>query len=127
MHDILLEKPELLNAEALEEQLRSIFGPALRGISTGSYGLRLHLAGPLSETQLAQARAAVRGHEAAKLTSRQQAALEVRQRLEQARMDNTTPLNLQVYGAQDVLIRQLAQKIAWLEQELAALRSGEAG
>lgn len=125
MQEILIQKPEALNAEALEEALRGTLGPALRGISSGPYGLRIHLAGPLTEAQIAQARAIVQSHDPAQLTARQSAALERRHRLEQARAANSAPLNPQAYSGEAALIRQLAHKIAWLEQEIDALRAGE--
>jgi hypothetical protein len=44
--------------------------------------------------------------------------------LDSARAANATPVNLADYSGEAAHIQQLAQKIAWLEQETAALGGG---
>jgi hypothetical protein len=54
-----------------------------------------------------------------------QAETDRRTRLAQARQNYRAPeMDLTAYGSQSAIIQRLAQKIAWLEQEVADLRGG---
>jgi hypothetical protein len=121
MQDITIaQKP--VNIEALDADLRAALGSTVAGISTGPYGVEVHLSDDATPTQLNQARSIVQAHDATKLSAQQQAEVQREAQLEQARQDNATSLNVSDYSGQNALIQKLAQKIAWLEQEIADLR-----
>jgi hypothetical protein len=120
MRDITLDR-QFVNLEALHADLRAALGGIVRGVSSGPYGLRLHLTDDASDSHIEQAVTLAFSHDPTRLTPRQQAEAERELQLELARAANATPLNLADYSASDLLLQTLARKVAWLEQELAAL------
>jgi hypothetical protein len=122
MHEITLE-PKSINIEALDGSLRNALGAVFIGISTGPYGVRIHLVDAATSQQIAQARAVAQTHNPMQLTPQQQSEQQRHQRLEASRSANSADLDVLAYQNADVLLRQLAQKIAWLEQEIADLRA----
>jgi len=112
-----------VNVEALDEQLRTALGAATSGFSVGRGEVTVHLSETATPTQIEQARAIVVSHDPAALTASQQAALMRRQKLDQARRDyGASEIDLAAYAGKDPLLAALAQKITWLEREIAALR-----
>ena len=122
MIDIIIARASV-NVEALDEQLRAALGAVTSGFSLASGSVILHLADKATPAQIDQARAIVTGHDPAALTPSQQAALSRRQKLDQARRDyGAAEIDLTIFAA-NPLLQSLAQKIAWLEREIAALRA----
>lgn len=126
MADIVIDRTNI-NFEALDAEIRTALGNITSGISVGGGKVVVHLAANATQQQMNQVRAIVQAHNPAQLTPGQQAEIQRRQRLNQARQDyGSTPLDLTVYGSVDANMRRLAQKIYWLEQEIAELRGGKA-
>lgn len=126
MIDIIMQRTSV-NIEALDSQLRAALGAVTSGVSAGAGGVIVHLAETATPAQIEAARAIILAHDPAALSPAQQAALQQRQKLEQARRDyGASELDLSTYEGKDPLLTLLAQKITWLERELAALRPAEA-
>lgn len=119
MQEVSFE-PQPLNLVALNATLHAALGDALIGISVGSYGLRVHLSETATSQQVAQVKTIVLKHDPNQLTPEQAAEQQREGKLEQARESNAAPLDVTAYA--DPALRKLADKIAWLEQEIAALR-----
>lgn len=116
--DITIEL-KVVNIEALDASLRAALGVKTSGLSYHQGILTLHLLDSASAADQDSARAIVAAHDPAQLTPEQQA----QSRLKQQRSENRdNPLLPEDYTAQLPLIRALAQKIAWLEQEIIDLR-----
>lgn len=123
MHNITIE-PRNVNPEALDGELRAALGEVYAGLSTGPYGICIHLADEASPAQEQQAKQIVASHDPARLTAGQQAELDRVEKLEQARNDyGVVELDAAAYKSQPALIQQLAQKIVMLEREIADLRA----
>jgi hypothetical protein len=119
--------PQIVNFTALNADLRAALGSAFVGVSAGPYGIRVHLADDATPEQIAQAKNIVLTHDPTRLTPEQQADQQRAQQLEQARHDNAVPLDIKDYqnasALTDAALNKLAAKVAWLEQEIAAIRS----
>jgi hypothetical protein len=118
---------DAVNLEALDADLRAALGGATSGLSFRAGQVTVHLADTATDAQINQARAIAQAHDPSKPTPAQQAAASRRARLAQLRGDYGADLDLTNFNGQGVLIRLLAGKIAWLEQEIASLRAGETG
>lgn len=103
MREITIQR-ETINFEALDGALRAALGEQLVGMSTGPSGVTVYLTDNASDEQ------------------EQQAEIERQQQLAELRETNSEPFALGNYDAQPSLIQELAQRIAWLEQEIADLR-----
>jgi hypothetical protein len=113
-----------VNIEALDEQLRAAFGALTSGFSIVQGQVIVYLADQATSLQIDQARAIVMIHNPSVLTSAQQTALVRRQKLDQARRDyDAAEIDLTQYTGKDPLLLTLAQKIVWLEREIASLRT----
>jgi hypothetical protein len=117
------------NAELLQEELVSALGTAGEGkkwygFTSMDKEVLLYLAPNITPGDINRARRAVEQHDPARLTNKQQLENTRKVKLDQLRQANTSDLTLTDFDAQPALIRGLAQKVAWLEQELAALRGG---
>ena len=121
MREIMIER-STVNIEALDATLRTALGQAISGVSSRAGQVIVHLSATVSQAQIDQARSIVIAHDPAQLTAEQQAEIDRRQALETARAANTTPLNTADYNSETAAIQQLAQKIAWLEQEIDNLQ-----
>ncbi|CAG0991298.1 hypothetical protein ANRL4_02490 [Anaerolineae bacterium] len=110
-----------VNPEALDAELRTALGSSLLGLSIGNGAVTVHLDDSTLPPQQNQARTIVLAHDASILTSSQLAETARRQRLTQARQDNTAELDLLGYSDQPDLVRELARKVAWLELEVNTL------
>jgi hypothetical protein len=126
MKEIVIQR-SAVNIEALDADLRAALGAATTGLSFHAGQVTVYLSENATDTQVAQARALVQAHDPTKPTPAQQAAINRRARLAQLRGDYSADLDLTTFAGQGVLIRLLAGKIAWLEQEIAALRAGDTG
>jgi hypothetical protein len=116
-----------VNIEALDAQLRAALGHLTSGVSVSAGQVIVHLAETATPAHIETARAVAVAHDPAVLTPAQQTALQDRHKLEQARRDfGASELDLSTYQGKDPLLTLLAQKIAWLERELAALRPAAA-
>jgi hypothetical protein len=114
-----------VNVEALDADLRAALGVLTSGISVGRGQVIVHLLDTATPAQINQARAVVQAHDPARLTPEQQTRAARRARLEQSRQDyGAAELDLTAFTGQSALVRLLAQKIAWLEQEINTLRLG---
>jgi hypothetical protein len=123
MIEVIIQRAAV-NIEALDTALRAALGNVATGISVGGGQVKLHLTDDATPAQVDTARALAVAHVPTDLTPAQQAALIRRQKLDQARRDyGASEIDLTVYAGQNALLVALAQKIAWLERELAALRS----
>ena len=126
MQDITIARNNV-NVEALDAELQAALGNLSRGVSTGPYGVMVHLDDRATEAQIAQVQAIVEDHDPSVLTPEQQARQQRQARLETLRQTRGEALDPADYGGQDAPIQTLAQKLAWLEQEVIDLRGGSDG
>lgn len=122
MREILIEREDI-NVEALDDALRTALDTAYIGLSTRPNVIVLHLAGTTTPAQRNQARQLVINHDSSQRTQAQQKRQQRRQRLAQLRQANRDDINTDDYTLELPLLRALAQKIAWLEQEIRELRN----
>ena len=122
MIEIIIER-ENVNVEALDFALRSALDSVFIGLSTLPNRIVLYLSDDSTQDQRGQARRLTLNHDPIQRTPEQQRRLARRQKLAQFREQNSDDLNPADYDSEQAIIRTLAQKIAWLEQELHALRN----
>lgn len=122
MPDIFFERTQV-NLEALDAALRTSLSEKVFGVSARRGMVIVHLDSTATPDDIAQVRTLVNNHNPALLTPQQQADQQRRQQLQQARIDNATPLDPTDYSGEPNLIRDLAAKIAWLEQEINTLNN----
>ena len=112
-----------VNVEALDAELRAALGGITSGLSLTPGQVIVHLVDKATPADIETARAVVLAHDPSVLTPEQQAELAQRQKLDQARRDyGTSEIDLSTYSGKDPLLTALAEKIAWLEREITALR-----
>lgn len=119
MIELWIERADV-NVDLLDAQLREVSEEGFYGLSTGRGGVTLYISDTLDTEQRQQLIDIARAHDATALTPQQQAALARYEMLEQGRADEA--LDMAAYAQSSVEIHTLAQKIAWLEQELRDLR-----
>ena len=110
-----------VNQIALHEQLDDALGSSYMGFSINHHNLIIFLADDVTVSEQKEAEMIVRTHDA---TVKSRA--EVKQAMRQARLDNTRrnqapELNLASYGDETDTVRDLAEKIYWLELEIRTL------
>jgi hypothetical protein len=122
-------KREIVNVEALNEALKDALGDVILGISAGPDGVIAYLADDATAEQSALAQKLIEQHDPTVLTPEQHVKLEQIQQLEQVRaLGETNPLPVDgegyktVAGLTDEALLRMAQKVAWLEREIAATR-----
>lgn len=111
-----------VNPEALDEAIRDEFGAQVSGISSGPYGVKVHFVDEPSAEQINRVREMVQNHDPSVQTPEQQAAERRRHTLEQLRSENADDLDISAFKGEKALIQRLAQRIAWLEQEIHEMR-----
>jgi hypothetical protein len=121
MNDIIISR-DAVNLEALDADLRAALGDGVSGVSFSRSIVTVHLTDKAAPDASDIARQIVVSHDPAKFTAAQQQAQERAAKLDAARKANTA--NLDTSPFTDPLLAELAQKIAWLEQEILALRAG---
>lgn len=120
--NMFVQTSEAPNFDLLDEQLRSALGDRVIGVSASGTDVTVHFADDATDEQIETARQIVEQHDPSERTSQQQETAERAILLAELREENTVPLDLADYDEADNSLRQLAVKIAWLEQELIALR-----
>ncbi len=121
MAALIIERHDL-NPERLQDDLRELLGDDLIGISTRPGQIIVHLRDGTSAAQHDQARTAVRQHDAASPSAAQQQRQQRNERLARLRNQHANSIDLDTYPRADPLLRALAERIVWLEAEIAALR-----
>jgi hypothetical protein len=122
MKDVTIER-STVNIEALDAELRAALGAATTGFTAGGGKIVVHLLDSATPQQENLARQIVLAHDPARLTPQQQQEAERKTKLDQARRDyGAAELDLAPYAGQGPIIQKLAQKILWLEREIADLR-----
>jgi len=112
-----------VNSALLDADLRAALKEKVYGISVTNGRVRVHLDPAASKAEQAQAEALVKNHKATDKTPAQVAEQAQAQKLDQMRKDyGSGDLALASFDAQTPVLKQLAQKIAWLEAEVRALR-----
>lgn len=101
MRDILIQR-QGVNTEALTDALKAAFPGKVFGVSTGPYGVRVHVEDSTTSENETNITSAVQTHDPAVLTTNQQAVVDVR-------------------SEADTLRAQAAQAIADIDAALAAL------
>ncbi len=122
MRTIALQQ-DRVNVEALDAELVIALGAAYLGLSRRAQVVRIHLADATPSNLVRKAQRIVTNHDADQLTPRQQRRLEIMRMLQDARRANVANLDLRLYADAPEIIRALALKVAWLEQEIRDLRS----
>lgn len=120
MKEITIER-SAVNIESLDAELRAALGTSVSGLSVARGRVTVHLADTALDVEVEQARQLVIKHDPAALTPQQQQAQRQAAKLASARQANTADLDTAKFI--DPLLSELAAKVAWLEQEILALRS----
>ena len=118
------------NLEALAAGLAAQFGGLFQGIAIGFTGdddvVTVNLADEATSQQVNQARSIIENHDPAVLTPRQQEEQERQQKLAAMRESyRDVEVDPADYSGEKSVIQALAQKLAWLEQEVVDLRGGQ--
>jgi len=121
MKTIALQR-DRVNVEALDAALLIGLGAAYLGLSRRANLVRVHLAQEAPGTLVRKAQRIVQEHDPDLLTPRQQRQLAIMRRLQDARRTNPTLLDLSAFADAPELLRRLALKVGWLEQEIRDLR-----
>lgn len=122
MIEVIVERT-LINPPMLDTALRETLGNLTTGFSAGNGVVIVYLDDSATLDQQEQAREIVLAHDPTQLTPEQQAEAARAQKLAQYQTQyGAANLDLTAYDAQSEQIRQLAEKIAWLEQEVLAGR-----
>jgi hypothetical protein len=111
-----------INVEALDSDLREALGSTVLGISWDGQEVGVYLSEDATQAQISQARQIVEQHNPDHLTPDQQAALARNTLLETLRNENAAQIDVSAYEEESPTVQTLAQKIAWLELEVAAMR-----
>lgn len=119
----IIVKRQTVNLEALDETIRAALGDVVTGVSSRPGAVVVHLIDAATTTQANQAQQIVLNHDASELTAEQTAEAQRRQHLETAREANRSNLDAEGISTADVTtLKQVARKVAWLEQEIRDLR-----
>jgi len=122
MPEIIVER-QTVNIPALDQAARAALGDAVVGVSRRPGAAVIHLIADATRGQIEQARQIMLEHDPSLLTTEQTAEARRIQRLQAARQNNTTELDAESINSTDLTtLRQLARKVAWLEQEIRDLR-----
>jgi methionyl-tRNA synthetase len=111
-----------INLHALENALIAALDDYYDGLSTAPGEVHVHLATSTPAHLADIARTIVQEHDPYRLTSAQQQHARQQVALQRAREANVHLLDLTDYDYADGIIRNLAKKIHWLEQEIRDLR-----
>lgn len=122
MKTMIFERFEI-NEESLAADLQAALGTLTSGVSSGPSGVIVYLDDNTTPQQMAEARRIVENHDPAALTPRQQAEQLRQQKLTSLRQSRSTDLDPANYNGELESIQVLAEKIAWLEQEVLDLRA----
>jgi hypothetical protein len=112
----ICEKVPLINHETLEAALRRCLKTDYRGYSTGGGSVRVFIADDCPPQRQQAVRQLLRTYNPHRLSPRQQALLDDRQRLRALRQRHAQPLPPQPDLA------TLAERVRWLEEEIRHLR-----
>jgi len=124
MKTLTIERTNI-NGSALDTSLRSAFPKKFDGFTHNGEIVTLLFQDTVTDQELQQAESLVESHAPSKLTPDQQAEVDRKAKLDQARKDvGAVGLDTKAFNSQPVLIQQLAQKIAWLELEITQLKGG---
>lgn len=108
-----------VNLALLTEEVRTLLGDLVYGTSSDNEMITLHLADGVTEADINAARNLLIQHDPTKLTAEQTQQRESAARLLVLREANRLPLDLASYQNADANIRQLAERLTWLELEIA--------
>jgi hypothetical protein len=111
-----------VNLAALDETLRAAV-PILIGLRWDGDEVEVFVPDETTTNQIDTVRDAIRQHDARQLSISQQEQRTREAALTRMRPENTTALDERAFEAAPELVRQLAKRIAWLEQEMLALRA----
>lgn len=109
---------DAVNLVALDAELRTALGELAQGVSVEGQKVHLHLHEDVSTEEIALARRIARQHDAALLTPEQSRRQQRRTRLQSLRQSLQDALDESAYDSADPLLRQMAQRLAWLELEI---------
>lgn len=106
MIDVIVARFDV-NIEALESEIRAVFGARSLGVSTGPYGVNAHLADDATPSEIAQVEQIILNHDPAVLTPEQIAAAHAAQVEANSESDITAIPNWAHWDEETVL--------AWIE------------
>lgn len=113
-----------VNVELLDADIRAAL-PSAIGIAWDGNEVKVFLEENTPAKQIALVRQLVEQHDSTKLSERQKAERERKTQLEVLRSKNTNALEAAGYAQESEMIQKLAARVAWLEQEILAIRYGE--
>lgn len=115
-----------LNRAGLDTTLRDQLGTRYAGFSdqltAEGHRVTVYIHGDIDDNLYQQLSQHLTNHDAAALTPEQQAEVTRQRHLNESRAAQHITLDLSTYKDESVQLRQLAEKIIWLEQEILALR-----
>lgn len=111
-----------VNLEILTAQARALLSDLVLGASFEGGKAILHLSDNATDADITAATNVILSHDPAERTPEQEQQQESAARLLAMRLANATPLDLAEYTTATPELRRLAEKIAWMELEIAARR-----
>jgi hypothetical protein len=120
--NMIFEK--VVNAELLDSELRDVVGSSFLGISTTGEEVTVHFSKDLTGAQKSRVQEIVGAHDAQRLTLAQQADAE---RISQRAVFQTEPLSIREFDTLTLPVKKLAERVAWLEQEVIRMVGSEGG
>ena len=123
MIDLIFDKATI-NLDKLDEEVRAGLGSVTSGVSARNGQAIVHVREDVTDAQRQQAEQIVASHDSNQKTARQQAAEARQTKLVQLRASNSVDLDVSNFLGDSPSVQALAQKLAWLEQELRELRGG---
>lgn len=115
-------KRDRINTDALNSAIRASLGDVYTGLSSKPGMVTLYFGDEASGTEMEAARDIAILHDPVVLSPRQEAENARRGVLASVREANADSLDSSQYDSEAPLMRQLAQKIIWLEEEIRDLR-----
>jgi hypothetical protein len=116
------------NRQALDMQLSEALGLAYGGfaehVTPDGVVVTVNLDSAPTQAVVNQLNSVMANHDPAVLTPRQEAEQRRQEKLEDLRSGISTDLDPADYSGENALIQTLAERIAWLEQEVIALGGG---
>lgn len=121
MIDITIDKTNI-NIEALDADLIAALPGLVSGISTGWYGVTVHLVDNATQGEIDTAIAIVNAHDSSVKTADQLSEEQRKLDLTTSQDANKTALEPNDYLGETALLQALVNKVAWLEMEIVDLR-----
>jgi len=122
MKEIVLTPEQAINVRSLDAELRDVVGIGYIGLSTRLSDVIVFFEDDTTSELVRQAADVVANHDASILTAEQEAEIAREQALATARNRYPDALDPALFDSSPVDVQALAERLAWLEQEIRDLR-----